>query len=79
MLPNGQRMINRDVYSGHYDHCPAGTEFMAISADGNFLPCNFMQFTLGNVADKSCKQMREDLLKCDWFGWSSSPCLCGES
>jgi hypothetical protein len=77
-LPNGQKMINRDIYSGNYDHCPAGHEFMAISADGNFLPCNFLQFTLGNIGSKSIKQMRNDLLESEWFDGKQRICICGE-
>ena len=41
-LPNGQRMVNRDIFSGECDHCPAGTEFMGITPDGHLLPCNFL-------------------------------------
>ncbi len=78
VLSNGQRMINRDIYMGEFDHCPAGTEFMAISADGNLLPCNFLQFTLGNIRDKSVTQMRQDLLSSEWFNGRHRICICGE-
>ncbi|MFH1593948.1 MAG: radical SAM protein [Candidatus Omnitrophota bacterium] len=79
VLKNGQRMVNRDIYSGEKDHCPAGTEFMALSADGHFLPCNFMQFTLGNIRDKTLGEMRESLLSSAWFNGEYPSCLCGES
>lgn len=76
-VKTGQRMVNRDIYCGDCDHCPAGLEFMGLSADGNFLPCNFLQFSLGNIRDKSIRQMRDDLLKSEWFTGKPS-CLCGE-
>lgn len=79
VLANGQRMVNRDVFNfGGEDHCPAGTEFMAITADGNFLPCNFCQFTLGNIREKSLTSMRNDLLKSSWFTGKRPKCLVGE-
>lgn len=78
-LPNGQYLINRDVYNfGGSDHCPAGIEFMAVTADGNVLPCNFCQFTLGNIKDKSFGDMRRDLIKSRWFNGSFPRCLVGE-
>lgn len=77
-LDNGQKMINRDIFRPDYDHCPAGTEFMAIASDGNFLPCNFLQFTLGNIRDRSVKEMRRDLLNSEWFNGKHPICLCGE-
>jgi MoaA/NifB/PqqE/SkfB family radical SAM enzyme len=79
VLPNGQKMINRDIFNfGGPDHCPAGTEFMAITSDGHFLPCNFCQFTLGSIKDKSLAEMRSDLLNCDLFNSEYSRCLVGE-
>lgn len=79
ILPNGQRMINRDVFNfGGKDHCPAGTEFMAITVDGNFLPCNFCQYTIGNIKAKSLNTMRNDLLKNKWFNSKHPICLLGE-
>lgn len=75
----GQTVINRDVYSGETDHCPAGTEFMALTADGRLLPCNFLQFSLGNVKFKSIKEMRASLLESPWFDGEHSNCLCGEN
>lgn len=78
VLPNGQRMINRDIYCGECDHCPAGNEFMAIASNGDFLPCNFLQFTLGTIGERSVRSMRADLLKSRWFNGKHSVCLCGE-
>ena len=66
-MENGQTMVKRDLYRGEKVCCPAGTEFMAITVDGNFMPCNFIQATLGNIKDKSLKEMRMDLLKSEWF------------
>lgn len=76
--PNGLTMINRDLYRGQHDHCPAGTEFLAIAADGNLLPCNFLQHSLGNIKDKSIRDMRESLLQNKWFSDSIPRCLGGE-
>lgn len=78
LLKHGQRMINRDIFCGEHDHCPAATEFMGLTADGQLLPCNFLQFTLGNIRDKSVRQMREDLLTCSWFDDTHPVCICGE-
>ena len=78
ILKHGHKMINRDIFCGDKDHCPAGKEFMGLTADGQFLPCNFLQFSLGNVKDKSIRQMRDDLLKNTWFSGHHPVCLCGE-
>ncbi len=78
VLPNGQRMVNRDIYSGPEDHCPAGTEFMALTANGQFLPCNFLQYSLGNIREKTLGEMRADLLSSPWFDGKHAGCLCGE-
>jgi len=71
-------MINRDIFTGENDHCPAGIEFMAITADGNVLPCNFLQFTLGNIRESSFRKMRDSLLSSRWFDGKPN-CLCGEN
>jgi len=78
-LPNGQVLINRDIFSGEKEHCPAGTEFMAVSGDGQFLPCNFLQYTLGTIGDRPIKAMRDDLLASPWFDGCHPSCLCGEN
>lgn len=78
ILQNGQRMVNRDIYSGPADHCPAGLEFMGLTADGHLLPCNFLQFSLGNIREKSVRHMRDDLLRSPWFDGKHPVCLCGE-
>lgn len=78
-IGTGQTMINRDIYCGDNDHCPAGIEFMSLSADGQFLPCNFLQFSLGNIRDRSVRQMRDDLLTSPWFRGAIPNCLCGEN
>lgn len=78
-LKNGQRMVNRDIFSGGQDHCPAGTEFMALSADGQLLPCNFLQLSLGNIHDRTIAEMRRELLRSSWFDGKHPDCLCGEN
>lgn len=78
LLPNGQRMVNRDVFSGQHDHCPAGSEFMGLTADGQLLPCNFLQYSLGTIGTKSIRDMRESLLRNEWFSGKHPICLCGE-
>lgn len=80
VLPNGQRMIKRDIFNfGGKDHCPAGTGFLHITADGEVFPCNFLQFTLGNIRDKSLTKMRNDVLTNPWFNTTTHPCcLAGE-
>lgn len=78
ILANGQRMINRDIFSGECDHCPAGTEFMGLTADGQLLPCNFLQFSLGNIQEKTIFEMREMLLTSGWFNGKQPCCIGGE-
>lgn len=77
-LPNGLTRINRDIFCGEDDHCPAGTEFVAIASDGHFLPCNFLQYSLGNIAERGIGEMRADLIRNQWFDGSQSHCICGE-
>jgi MoaA/NifB/PqqE/SkfB family radical SAM enzyme len=79
-MANGQTRLNRDVYTldEDGDRCPAGSEFMSVSANGNLLPCNFLQFSLGNVRDRSIREMREAALKSHWFQGSCDCCPCGE-
>lgn len=75
----GQKSIKRDVFCGEVDHCPAGTDFMHITANGNILPCNFLQFSLGNIKDTSLKAARDALLTNPIYSSTSNPlCLCGE-
>lgn len=78
-IATGQAMINRDIYCGERDHCPAGLEFMSLTANGKLLPCNFLQFSLGDIRDRSIRQMRDDLLRSPWFRGEVSNCLCGEN
>ncbi len=78
VLPNGQTMVHRDIYGPNRDYCPAGTEFMALTAGGLLLPCNFLQFSLGNVKERSVREMREELLTSPWFDDSHPICLIGE-
>lgn len=79
LLPNGQRMINRDIFNyGGVDHCPAGSEFVSITANGNFLPCNFCQISLGNIKDRSIADMRSYLMRSKWFKGKHPVCLVGE-
>lgn len=75
---NGQTVINRDIYCGDCDHCPAGTEFMSLTANGHLLPCNFLQFSLGQIQDRSIAAMRSDLLNSSWFDGAHPTCICGE-
>jgi MoaA/NifB/PqqE/SkfB family radical SAM enzyme len=77
-LPNGQNIIQRDLYRRDGDYCPAGKEFMAVSATGEILPCNFLQYSLGNIGDVSLKETRERLLQNKWFGEYHSCCIGGE-
>lgn len=79
ILPNGQRLVNRDIFCGEKDHCPAGREFMSLTADGQLLPCNFLQFTLGSILDNSIKEMRESLISNHWFNGQHPHCLIGEN
>lgn len=75
----GQKNIKRDVFCDPEDHCPAGTDFMHITANGNILPCNFLQFSLGNIKDTSLKVARDALLTNPIFSSTSNPlCLCGQ-
>ncbi len=76
---DGRNLVKRDLYRGKEDYCPAGKEFMAISPDGEFLPCNFLQFSLGNIKDKSIKEMRDTLLTNKWFNKKYRHCLVGEN
>lgn len=78
VLSNGLRMVNRDLYSGAADHCPAGSEFMGLTADGQLLPCNFLQFSLGNIRDRSIREMRAALMTNPCFQGNHPVCLCGE-
>lgn len=77
-LPNGQWMIGRDIYSGDRDHCPAATEFVGLSSSGELLPCNFLQYSLGNIRDHSIREMRAAILKSPWFDGEHPNCICGE-
>lgn len=78
ILPNGQTMVNRDIYFGEYDHCPAGVEAMAIMPDGSLVPCSVLPYSLGNIKDKSITQMWKDLSTSKWFDGKRRPALCGE-
>ncbi|WP_320174871.1 radical SAM protein [Maridesulfovibrio sp.] len=78
-LPNGQRHIGRDIYNCNgKDRCPAGVNFMAISASGEIFPCNFCQYTLGNIKDVSLADARKSLLTSKWFQGTHPCCLLGE-
>ena len=78
ILSDGKSMVKRDIFIGEKDYCHAGTEFLAISSDGQLLPCNFLQFSLGKINDNSIERMRNDLLKSRWFKGDHPVCLCGE-
>jgi MoaA/NifB/PqqE/SkfB family radical SAM enzyme len=76
---DGHPLIKRDLYHKDGDRCRAGREVMYITVDGKLTPCNFLQFSLGDITKKSIKKMRDDLLKNEWFNGKQSKCLCGEN
>ncbi|MGV8151735.1 MAG: radical SAM/SPASM domain-containing protein [Candidatus Nanoarchaeia archaeon] len=76
---DGHPLIKRDLYNPDCNRCRAGTEGLYITVDGQVTPCNFLQFTLGNIGEKSIRKMREDLLKSEWFNGKQPKCLCGEN
>lgn len=76
---NGRPMVKRDIFFNDCDHCPACTDFMAISSNGEFLPCNFLQFSLGNIKNKSVLEMRNNALKNKWFRKVYNHCILGEN
>jgi MoaA/NifB/PqqE/SkfB family radical SAM enzyme len=78
LLTNGQRAIHRDIYAGNRDHCPAGTEFMAISSDGHVLPCNFLQYYLGRIGEIPIREMRDAIISSPWFDGTQPHCILGE-
>ena len=71
--------VKRDIFNFPKDHCPAGIEFLSIAPDGQILPCIFLQFSLGNIRNKSLTEMRNDLMTSNWFVGKCSMCLCGEN
>lgn len=77
-LNNGQSLIHRDLYQTHGDYCPAGKNFLSLNADGKLFPCNFLQFSMGDIRKENVKQMRTNLLKSSWFSNEHPKCLCGE-
>lgn len=78
LLPNGQEMIKRDLFTSSAHRCPAGDDFIGISASGEVLPCNFLQYTLGNIRDRSLAKMRRDILTNNWFNGDHERCIIGE-
>lgn len=78
VLPHGQKMVSRDIFCGEKDHCPAGTEFMSLSADGQLLPCNFLQYSLGNISKLTIKEMRDAIISSPWFDGTHPECIIGE-
>ena len=79
LLPNGQKAVSRDVfnYNGP-SHCPAAIEFMAITADGNIMPCNFCQNSIGKVGEGSLAAMRSALMTSPLFRGEVAHCLVGQ-
>jgi hypothetical protein len=51
---------------------------MSLTADGQVMPCNFLQFTLGDIRQRNIAGMREALLTSRWFDGSHPWCICGE-
>ncbi|MFH0899280.1 MAG: radical SAM protein [Pseudomonadota bacterium] len=78
VLPNGQWAAHRDIYSGKQDHCPAGTEFMAVSSSGHVLPCNFLQYHLGKIGKIPIEEMRNAIVSSPWFDGTQARCVLGE-
>jgi len=80
-LTNGLMAIKRDIFTDTpgVERCPAGTEILDITVDGNLLPCVYVQCTLGNIRDRSIKEMRDDLLKSPWFDGKHKKCLTGQN
>lgn len=79
ILANGQKMVNRDLFMpDDSSRCPAVSRFMAISADGHILPCNFIQASLGKVGEVTIAEARARLLKSKLFSQVHDLCLCGE-
>lgn len=77
-MANGEKMVRRDIYHWDGNYCRAGKDIMSISSDGNFMPCNYIQASLGNVKDRSLREMREDLLQSKWFNQEYNCCILGE-
>ncbi|PIQ23186.1 hypothetical protein COW36_19200 [bacterium (Candidatus Blackallbacteria) CG17_big_fil_post_rev_8_21_14_2_50_48_46] len=78
-LSNGQKLIHRDIYGSlSSPNCPAATNFMSISANGECLPCNFLQYSLGRISEKPLSQMRSEILQSPWFSEKHESCICGE-
>ncbi|MBF0177182.1 MAG: radical SAM protein [Magnetococcales bacterium] len=78
-LPNGDVAVKRDIFDTEKDYCPAATEFMSITAAGELLPCNFLQFSLGNIKDKTLTEMRNAILPNPWFTDDHPYCIIGEN
>lgn len=78
LATTGQYAIHRDIFHDDFDHCPAGTENLSLTVDGELLPCNFLQYSLGNVRHKSVAQMRQSLLTSPWFNGRQPCCIIGE-
>lgn len=79
IMKNGQITIKRDIFRGGHIACPAGRNTLSITANGNVLPCNFIQTTFGNIRDRSLKEIRDDILQCEWFNRDHAYCPIGES
>lgn len=77
--PNGQKSISRDTYKFSNEiHCPAGTEFMAVSVSGDVFPCNFCQYSLGKIGDIPLAEMRKAITSTRWFNGQHPCCPMGE-
>jgi MoaA/NifB/PqqE/SkfB family radical SAM enzyme len=79
LASDGHPLIKRDLYrTNKEDQCRAGNETLYITVDGKLTPCVFLQFSLGNITERSIKKMRDDLIKSEWFNGKHTKCLCGE-
>ncbi|HLC42603.1 MAG TPA: SPASM domain-containing protein, partial [Methylomirabilota bacterium] len=76
---NGQVLVNRDLYPTLCrEGCPAVKEFLSITTKGEVLPCTFIQISLGNIRNRSLKEMRAAALRNEYFALYNPTCLSGE-
>ncbi len=59
--------------------CPAGRTEVYVTADGDVLPCPFIQRSFGNIRQKRLEPIATDILRAVECGGGGSLCLAGES
>ncbi|GEM_PF-1474171 len=59
--------------------CPAGRTEIYVTADGDVLPCPFIQRSFGNVRKKRLEPITQDILRAVERAGGGSLCLAGES